>query len=196
MPTSQTHTVNVWMKDIQIGDERATATFEGQRVTITTRTVLAGRLNARLGGTLVIERGRATSLVVTGDAPDSLPSTIEVTTTPDRTDTFPIRSLLPLHVAAALVRQSRTTGRRTFRSLPEGVVTIDACRGAEGPFTDATCHALAGLPTGAAFVWLNPRGDLVALVGRTNLGTLLATAPGREGSHAALLERFDVYSAR
>src|ERR671921_495511 len=87
-----------------------------------------------------VDAGRATSLVVTGDAPDSLPSAIEVTTTPDRTDTFPIRSLLPLHVAAALVRQSMTAGRRTFRSLPEGVVTIDVCRGAEGPFTDATCH--------------------------------------------------------
>jgi hypothetical protein len=195
-PATQTHVVNVWMDGVRTGEERATASYAGQRVTLDTDTTLTGPLEARLEGTLLIERGRATSLLVVGHAPAPFPSAIDVTTTPDRTDTFPIGSSLPVHVVAALVRQSITAGRRTFRTLPQGEVTIGTCPDAEGPFRDATCHAVAGLPGGNALVWLDPRGNLVALVARTDVGTLVATAPGREGSHASLLERFDVYSAR
>jgi hypothetical protein len=156
---------------------------------------LHGSPAVRLDGHLVLQRGRAVSLRVTGHGPPNLAALVDVTTTPDRTDTFPIRGPLPVHVLSALVRQSITATRRTFATLPDGAVTIRACPGPEGPFTDATCHAVDGLTSGRAFVWIDPRGELAAAVVETPWGVLIATPPERAAAHAAIRRRFDVYSA-
>ena len=194
-PVARTHVVGLWLNGERRGDERATSTIEQHRTSIQTETHLDAPPSIRLQGRLVLERGRATTLRVTGEAPPSLAALVDVTTTPDRTDTFPIRGPLPVHVLSALVRQSMTASRRRFVTLPEGSATINACPGAEAPFTDATCHAVVGLASGRAFVWIDRRAQLAAAVVETPWGTLIATPQEREAAHAALVKRFDVYSA-
>jgi hypothetical protein len=193
-PTTTRHAVGLWMDGERRGEEVATMAIEQHRTLMQTKTEFNGPQAVRLEGQLLLERGRATLLRVSGDAPDSLPALVNVSTTPDRTDTFPIRGPLPVHVLSALVRQSMVASRRTFVTLPEGRVTVAPCHGSEGPFTDATCHSVAGLVSGAAFVWIDRRGRLVAALARTPWGVLIATPPQRDKSHSALLERFDVYS--
>jgi hypothetical protein len=192
---TRTHTVGLWMNGERVGEERAVWTNEEHRSVLETQTDLTGPAVVRLQGTLVQERGRATALRVTGTAPDSFAAPADVTTTPDRTDTFPIRGPLPVHVMSALVRQSMAASRRRFRALPEGAVTLAPCPGAEAPFTDATCHQIMGLASGRAFVWLDTRRELAAAVARTPWGVLVATPPERDAAHPAVLKRFDVYSA-
>ena len=194
-PTTRTHAVALWINGERRGQERAVSTLEAQRTTMRMDTELRGSPALRLDAQLVSERGRAVALRVSGDAPAPLAALVDVATTPDRTDTFPIRGPLPVHVLAALVRQSITATRRTFVTLPDGSVAIRACPGAEGPFTDATCHSVTGLSSGRAFVWIDGRGELAASVVDTPWGVLLATPRERDAAHAALRRRFDVYSA-
>jgi hypothetical protein len=194
-PTTRTHVVALWAGGERRGQERAVSTIEPRRTTMRTETELTGSPAVRLEGQLVFERGRAVALRVSGDAPAALPAMVDVTTTPDRTDTFPIRGPLPVHVLSALVRQSVTATRRTFVTLPDGSITIRACPGAEGPFTDATCHSVTGLSSGRAFVWIDSRGELAATVFDTPWGVLTATPRERDAAHTALRRRFDVYSA-
>jgi hypothetical protein len=194
-PTTRTHVVGLWLDGERRGEERAVFTTAVQRVTLQTETSLNTSPAVRLQGQLVVERGRATTLRITGDAAPSLPALINVTTTPDRTDTFPIRGPLPVHVLLALVRQSMSASRRQFVVLPEGSVSISACRGPETPFPDATCHAVTGLSFGRALVWIDRRAQLAGAVADTPWGALVATPQNRDTAHAALLRRFDVYSA-
>jgi hypothetical protein len=195
-PTTRTQTVGLWMNGERRGEERVVFTIEEGRTTLRTETDLNGPSSVvRLEGQLVLERGRATTLRVTGEAPASLAALADVTTTPDRTDTFPIRGPLPVHVLAALARQSMSASRRRFLALPDGEVTLGPCPAPEAPFTDATCHRVTGLPSGDALVWIDRRGQLAAAVARTPWGPLLATPADRDGSHPALLKQFDVYSA-
>lgn len=193
-PTTRTHVVGLWINGERRGEEKSVSTIDVHRTEIQTDTDLT-QPTVQLHGLLVLERGRATTLQVTGEAPPTLAALVDVTTTPDRTDTFPLRGPLPVHVLAALVRQSMTASRRQFVTLPEGTATVNACPGPEAPFTDATCHAVAGLSSGRAFVWIDRRGQLAAGVVRTPWGTLIATPQERDAAHAALLKRFDVYSA-
>lgn len=194
-PVTRTHTVGLWVDGQRRGEERAVSAIEAQRSTTRTYSELSRPAAVQLEGQLVLERGRAVALRVSGQAPPSLAALVDVAITPDRTDTFPIRGPLPVHVLATLVRQSMTASRRTFTALPEGVVTITACPGREAPFTDATCHAVAGLPSGRALVWIDRRGELAAAVVDTPWGVLIATPQERDAAHAALRARFDVYSA-
>jgi hypothetical protein len=194
-PTTRTQTVGLWMNGERRGEERAVFTIEDGRTTLRTHTDLDGPSVVRLEGQLVLERGRATTLRVTGDAPASLAALADVTTTPDRTDTFPIRGPLPVYVLSALARQSMSASRRRFLALPDGVVTLGPCPAPEAPFPDATCHHITGLPSGDALVWIDRRGQLAAAVARTPWGPLLATPADRDASHPALLKQFDVYSA-
>jgi hypothetical protein len=195
-PTTRTHVVGLWLQGERRGEERAISTIDMHRTTMQTDTSLDAPAAVRLHGELVLERGRATALRVTGETPPSLTALVNVATTPDRTDTFPIRGPLPVHVLSALVRQSMTASRRRFVTLPEGSATIIACPGSEAPFTDATCHAVVGLSSGRAFVWIDRRGQLAAAITETPWGTLIATPQEREATHPALAKRFDVYSAR
>jgi hypothetical protein len=194
-PTTRAHVVGLWMNGERRGEERAVSTIDVHRTEMRAETNLDAPPTVRLQAHLVTERGRATTLRVTGDAPPPLAALVNVTTTPDRTDTFPIRGPLPVHVLSALVRQSMTASRRKFVTLPEGSVTINACPGSEAPFTDATCHVVAGLASGRAFVWIDRRGELAAAVVDTPWGTLTATPQERDDAHPAILKRFDVYSA-
>lgn len=195
-PRTFTRVVNLSMNGLTLGDEHATSTVEGQRITTEMRTTFSGPPEVRLEGHLVIERGRPTSLRVIGETPPSLPALIDVTVTPDRTDVFPVRAPLPVHLLSALVRQSVVSARRRFNTLPEGAVTIAACEGRESPFPDALCHAITGLASGPALVWIDHRQQLAAAVVRTPFGIVIATTPERDDAHAALLKRFDIYSAR
>ena len=195
-PVTQTQLVNLAMNGVTLGEERATTTFEGQRATTEMQTSFSGPPVIRLQGRLVIDRGRPVSLRVSGESPASLPSEVDVTETPDRTDTFLMRSPIPVHVLAALVRRTMVGARRSFRIVPEGQVDVQACAGITGPFPDATCHAVSGLPSGLALVWLDRRQALAAAIIQTPWGVVVATTPERDDSHPALVERFDVYSAR
>jgi hypothetical protein len=195
-PTTFTHVVNLSMNGLTLGDEHATSTIEGQRITTAIRTTFSGPPEVRLEGSLVIERGRPTSLHVTGRTPPSLPALIDVTVTPDRTDVFPVRAPLPVHLLSALVRHSVVSARRRFNTLLDGAVTIAACEGRESPFADAICHAITGLSSGPALIWIDQRQQLAAAVVRTPFGVVIATTPERDDAHAALLKRFDIYSAR
>jgi hypothetical protein len=195
-PTTVTRVVALWMNGAKVGEERATLAYEGQRTTIETRTSVEGTIAIQLEGRLAIERGRPTSLRVAGDAPDRWPLLVDVTVTPDRTDVFPLRGVLPVHVLSTLVRQSVVGARRRFHTPPEGTVSIETCQGREGPFADAICHAVIGLPSGPALVWIDERQQLTAAVVQTPFGAMIATTPARDGSRPALLERFDVYSRR
>jgi hypothetical protein len=193
---SFTHVVNLSMDGLTLGDEHATSTVEGQRITTEMRTTFSGPPEVRLEGRLVIERGRPTSLRVIGKTPPSLPVAIDVTMTPDRTDVFPVRAPFPVHLLSALVRQSVVSARRRFNTVPEGAVTIAACEGRETPFPDSICHAITGLSSGPALVWIDERQQLAAAVVRAPFGVVIATTPDRDDTHAALLKRFDIYSAR
>jgi hypothetical protein len=195
-PVMQSHVVNLAMDGLTLGEERVETTIEGQRTTAEIQTTFSGPPAIRLLGRLVIDRGRPTFLRVSGESPSSLPSAVEVTATPDRTDTFLLRSPFPVHVLAALVRRSIVSARREFRLLPEGQANVHPCDSIEGPFADATCHAISGLASGPALVWVDARQALAAAVIQTPWGIVLATTPERDDSHPALLERFDVYSAR
>lgn len=196
VPVTQSHAVNLSMNGLTLGEEREHTTIKGQHVTSEIRTMFSGPPKIDLEGTLEIERGRPVSLRVTGQAPPELPSTVDVTLTPDRTDTFPLRSPVPVHVLSALVRQSIVSARRTFRVVPDGQVDVRPCEGIKGPFPDATCHAVTGPSWGPVLVWLDTRQALAAAVMRLPFGVLLATTPERDDTHPALLELFDVYSAR
>jgi hypothetical protein len=195
-PIAQAHVVNLAMNGVTLGDERVTITFEDQRETAEIQTAFSGPPVVRLRGRLVIERGRPVSLRVSGESPPSLPSEADVTATPDRTDTFLLRSPMPVHVVAALVRRAMVGGRGSFRLLPEGRADVRPCEGITGPFPDATCHAVSGLGSGLALVWLDRRQVLAAAAIETPWGVVVATTPERDASRAALVERFDVYSAR
>lgn len=193
---TQSHVVNLAMNGLTLGEERVETTIEGQRSTADIETTFSGPPAIRLQGRLVIERGRPTFLRVSGESPSSLPTTVDVTATPDRTDTFLLRSPFPVHVVAELVRRSIVSARRTFRVLPEGEADVRPCEDIDGPFPDATCHAISGLPSGPVLVWVDARQTLAAAVITTPWGIVLATTPERDDSHPALMERFDVYSAR
>ncbi len=195
-PVTQSHVVNLAMNGLTLGEERVETTINGQRAVAEIRTTFSGPPAIRLDGRLVIDRGRPTFLRVSGDLPSTLASVVEVTATPDRTDTFLLRSPFPVHVVAELVRRSIVGARRTFRLLPEGRADVRPCEGIGSPFADATCHAVSGLPSGPMLVWLDARQTLAAAAIATPWGIVLATTPNRDDSHPALLERFDVYSAR
>ena len=195
-PVMQSHVVNLAMNGLTLGEERVKTTIQGQRAVAEIRTTFSGPPIIRLDGRLVIDRGRPTFLRVSGESPSTLPSAVEVTATPDRTDTFLLRSPFPIHVVAELVRRSIVGARRTFRLLPEGQADVRPCEGIDSPFADATCHAISGLPSGPMLVWLDARQTLAAAAIATPWGIVLATTPERDDSHPALLERFDVYSAR
>ena len=188
--STQSHVMNLSMYGLTLGEERVETIVEGQRVTSTMRTRFSRGSGVALDGRLVLERGRPVSLRVEGDAPAFLPSTIDVSITPDRTDTFPVRSPLPLHVLSTLVRQSMVGGRREYRALPEGSITVMPCANAPAPYSDATCHEVVGITWGAAVLWLDRRQALAAAVIPTGWGLLLATTPERDDSHAALLEHY------
>jgi len=190
-----THLVRLFADDAGIGEERASWTDRDQQTTLETRTRLEGPVDASLDGRLVIVRGRASSLRVSGTAPPALPALVDVDVTPDRTDVFPLRGPLPVHVLAALVRQSIVTARRRFQTLPEGSVAIEACAFSEALFPDAICHRITGLPEGPALVWLDERQRLAAAVMRVPGRVLVAVEPEREDARTMLLKRFDVYSA-
>jgi imidazolonepropionase-like amidohydrolase len=189
-PATQSHVVNLSISGLALGDERVETVIRGQRAESRIRTRLSRGSGVELDGRLVLERGRAVSLQVNGNAPAFLPSTIDVTVTPDRTDTFPVRSPLPLHVLATLARQSIVGGRRLYRALPEGTVDVAPCRDTPRPYRDATCHEVSGLTWGAVHVWLDRRQALAAAVVPTGWGLLLATTPERDDSHAALLAHY------
>ena len=193
-PVTTSHVVNLAMNGLTLGQERVETTIDGQREASEIETTFSGPPGFRLAGRLVIERGRPVLLEVKGESPASLPSEVDVTSTGDRTDTFLMRSPLPVHVLATLVRRSMVGSRSAFRLLPEGRVEIAPCSGVDGPYTDATCHAVSGMASGPALVWLDRRQVLAAAVIQTPFGVLLATATERDDTHAALLEQFDVYS--
>jgi hypothetical protein len=195
-PPEQTHVVILSIAGRTDGEERAISRMDGQRETVRTRTRFDGATPTVLEGELTIERGRPISLRVTGDAPASLNATVDVTITPDRTDTFPIVSPLPAHVLSALVRHSIVRSRRRFIALPEGTLTVAPCRDGTAPFTDATCHEVRGLASGPVLVWLDARLQLAAAVAATPAGPLVAATADRHTLAPALLRRFDVYYAR
>jgi hypothetical protein len=182
-PVTSTHVVNLSMYGLTLGEERVETTIEGQRETATIRTTFSRPPGVRLESRLVIERGRPVSLHV-------LPSSADVAVTPDRSDTFPVRSPLPLHVLTTLARRSIVGARREFRALPEGTVALASCALASLPYSDTTCHEIRGITWGAVHVFLDKRQALAAAVVPTPWGLLLASTPERDDSHPALLEHY------
>jgi imidazolonepropionase-like amidohydrolase len=188
--TTSSHVVNLSMAGLTLGEERVETTIEGRRETSVMHTTFSRAPGVKLTGRLVIDRGRPVSLHVDGDSPAFLPSSVNVTVTGDRTDTFPVRSPLPVHILAAIARQAVVTSTRTFRALPEGAITVGPCGAGSLPYSDATCHELSGVTWGAAHVFLDQRQKLAAAVVPTPWGLLLATTPDRDDSHPALLAHF------
>ena len=189
VPVTTTQVVNLSIDGRTVGEERAEATVDGRRETLVVETNMR-EPRVHVKGTLVLDRARAISLHVEGEASGLFPATADVTVTGDRTDTFPIVAPLPVHILAALARQSIVGARREFHALPEGMVTIQPCAAAPLPYADATCHEVSSERWGPTHVFLDTRRALAAAVIPTTSGLLVATTPERDASQDALRAHF------